>query len=239
VKRVGFPKWDKSLIVTNQGVRAANARVMDDSTTLVYVPFAIDSIQIVKATLLAQMSPDDSLFRLVYDREYRRFGFDSAANNYVWKAKNIFHLFSRFQRSIYNHQSFQITDGRILGKDSSVKSVLSFEQGAGWQRTGVLQPVQVCDIFIDCHECLAFKTNSTIGPGDISCCFPTLVNHCTTQWINVDPSAGALPPVFYTTDIGGGDAADAQTWWVCPCCGGSNNPAKMSVTCKLPQKSAI
>jgi hypothetical protein len=178
------------------------------------------------------MSPEDSLFRLVYGSEYRRFGFDSTSNNYAWKAKNVYHLFTRFQKSIYNHQSFLITDGRIFGKDSSWNGVANFDQNNSWQRLSTLQPVTVCDINITCDPtCLrAFKSSST---NDVYWCgCPTVPNLCTTQWINVDPGAGSLPPVFYTTDIGSGGTADAQTWWVnpCPTGGGGGGPARMSVT---------
>ncbi len=226
VKRVGFPVWDKSLIVTNQGVRAASARVMDDSTTLIYVPFAIDSAQLVKATLLAQLSPEDSVFRLVYDWEYRRFGFDSTTN-YTWKAKDIFHLFARFQKSIYNHQSFQIIDGRILGRDSAWQPIASFDQNNSWQRLNTLQPVTVCDIYITCDT--SCKRAFKITTGYCGC--PTVHNLCSTQWINVDPGGGSMPSVFYTTSIGEGGINDAQTWWVnqCPGGGGGGVP-KMSVT---------
>lgn len=67
VKRVGFPVWNKSLIVTSKGVRNSTAKVMDDSTTLVYIPFTIDSSHLVKATLLVQVSAHDSLFRMIND----------------------------------------------------------------------------------------------------------------------------------------------------------------------------
>lgn len=231
VKRVGFPIWDKSLIVTNEGVRNATARIMDDSTTLIYVPFAVDSAQLVKATLLAQLSPEDSIFRLLYSWEYKRFGFDSAANNYVWKAKDIFHLFTTFQRSIYNHQSFQVTDGRIFGGDSAWQPLASFDQNNSWQRLNTLQPVTVCDIYITCDTSCkrAFKTSSTADYYWCGC--PAVQNLCTVRWLNVDPGAGTLPSLFYTTDIGGGGTSDPLSWWVNPCPnGGGGSVSKMSVT---------
>jgi hypothetical protein len=154
VKRVGYPKWDKSLIVTNQGRRSAAARVTDDSATLVYIPFTIDSVQLVKATLLIQVSPVDSLFRMVNDWEYTRFGFDSTSNNYAWKARNVFHVFARFQHTIYNDSIFKVLDGRIFGGDSAWHPVAKLrETNHQTGRVSLMQPITVCNWIEVCGSC--------------------------------------------------------------------------------------
>ncbi len=229
VKRVGFPVWDKSLIVTNQGVRAASARVMDDSTTLVYIPFTIDSLHFVKATLLVQVSPEDSLFRLINDWEYKRFGFDSTSS-YVWKAKNLFHIFARFQSAIYSDSVFQILDGRIFGGDSAWHPIVKLRQSRNQTgKVSLLQPITVCNLITICDSC---SGTSKLSSFPAPCCNPTYRNECTTYWVDIDPNDNDIPP----PPSGGGGSGSGGTppTWPYPCGGGGNPPAKMSTSEPCP-----
>jgi hypothetical protein len=229
VKRVGFPKWDKSLIVTNEGSRTAVARVMDDSTALVYIPFAIDSLGLVKATLLIQVSPSDSIFRLINDWEYRNFGFDSTGN-YAWRALNLFHVFATFQRTIYNDSIFQIMDGRIMDGDSSWHPKIKLRPvNSPNGRFSYLQPVQYCYATYIEIPCTG-GGNSKLSVG--SACYQFNGYVCTTIMVDIDEDGNIPPPPGGNTGGGGGGTGPT---WPYPCGGGNNNPpARLSVAEPCP-----
>jgi hypothetical protein len=110
VKRIGYPRWDKAMIASSSGVRIEST---SDSSTLLYIPFAIPDSNTTAAVLAVGLSPADTIYNLLYPQSYQQYGFDTLAPG--WDARNVFHLFSEFEYNLFNRTNFIITDGRIFG----------------------------------------------------------------------------------------------------------------------------
>ncbi len=62
ISRVGYPRWDKSVIRKGNLV---NGRGATDSTDITYIPFVRDSQNYVNATLGIFTSPSDTMLKFI------------------------------------------------------------------------------------------------------------------------------------------------------------------------------
>lgn len=117
IKKVGYPKWSKTLEF-DKGNSGIAGRSQDDIGDIIYIPLVRDGENYTNSTLIVKMEASDTTFRMLYDRQYKNFGFDSTASS-AWNATNIFHIFSRFDNSIFGTDTFLIKDGRLFGRDKN------------------------------------------------------------------------------------------------------------------------
>ena len=111
VSRIGYPRWDKALSFAK--LATAGKGNSADSTTITYIPFVRDSQNYVNATMIIQSSFSDTIFNYLCDWQYSRFGYDTTSN--TWNAKDVFHLFSKFDYAVFDRIMFKITDPQLFG----------------------------------------------------------------------------------------------------------------------------
>lgn len=71
IRKIGLPYWDKSLVFPNRNtVNSISTESVGDSNTVVYIPFVAESGNDVKTSLVINMSPSDTVFKFIYDRQY-------------------------------------------------------------------------------------------------------------------------------------------------------------------------
>lgn len=109
VGKAGLPVWNKAVIskVPAQGRNTVNEQQ-------VFIPFINEEEQETKALLSVRVNEDDTLFSMVYAAAYRQYGFDSSSNG-SWSARDVFGAFSYFNKTIFNHTSYYLSDSRVLG----------------------------------------------------------------------------------------------------------------------------
>jgi hypothetical protein len=150
-KKIGFPVWNKSMIASSS--ETFQRRTTSDSLmNYTYIPFALDSV--VRATLIVRTTPEDTLMRLVNDWEYKLAGFDTTSAD-QWSAKDMFHVFARFEREIYGHTSFFLLDNRIASSTDSTSRILGTLRNTSGKnvhsRTNLLTPTTMCDYIDFCY----------------------------------------------------------------------------------------
>src|SRR5579885_3751788 len=96
-----------------------------DSVNIVYIPFVRDSEQAVNAALIINMKPTDTTFRFLYDWQYAAYGFDTTSHTERWNARDIFHIFTLFDKEVFNINQFWITDKNLLSSSEkeSIKNL--------------------------------------------------------------------------------------------------------------------
>jgi hypothetical protein len=233
-KRIGFPYWDKSMLFSKLYAAKGSSA---DSVNVVYIPFARDSEENVNAALIINMKPSDTTFRFLYDWQYAAYGFDTTVNPEKWNARDVFHIFTLFDKMVFNIKQFRITDKNLLSaseKESiknlelNVDSILVIgtlkENGKRVGNKQELISFEVCNTYSICVQpCLkAFKGSSFNKIGTDDCCEETFEwEECTTYYID-DGGGGAPPPP--PTDPGsgggGGGTGDPGSGWDDPCSGG-------------------
>ncbi|HVT83547.1 MAG TPA: hypothetical protein VHD35_00020 [Chitinophagaceae bacterium] len=210
-KRIGFPYWDESMFFSRL---YAGRGSWADSESVIYIPFVRDTENFVNAALIIKMNVSDTTFRFLYDWQYAGLGFDTITSADHWTARDVFHVFAVFDKTIFGGSKFLITDGRIFNRDTEqyvVTLVDSMPNTAG--RGNLYEEQTICNIIEECGLC-AFR-GETINPG--RCCSPTYTIQCTSIWVYVDdPSNGTGGG----TGGGGGGSGDPGGGWQDPCSGG-------------------
>jgi hypothetical protein len=216
IKKVGYPKWSKTLEF-DKGNSGIVGRSQDDIGDIIYIPLVRDGENYTNSTLIVKMEASDTTFRMLYDRQYKNFGFDSTASS-AWNATNIFHIFSRFDNSIFGTDTFLIKDGRLFGRDKNdsfeVFFVAKNQQANG--KTNYLQPLTVCDdysLFIPCNTQRTSRT--TLMP----CGHYETYTECTTYWVDMGGGGGSGDTGGDGSGGGGGDWYDSD-----PCSAEDPNP---------------
>lgn len=154
---------------------------MVKDTSITMIPFSRPSENYINALLLFRTSATDTAYQFLCDWQYSEYGFDTAQAK--WDARNIFHIFSEFEKSVFDHSTFVITDPRIFG-DSTVE-YLKIELDTSNQLSGgrptILSPVSICTPYRECQPCYARPTSLN---GDEMCCYPEYGTVCTTFWVD-------------------------------------------------------
>lgn len=81
VKRIGFARWDKAMV---QNSSAVGTETIGDSSSMLYIPFAIPDSNTTSAVLAVVMQPADTIYNLLYPQSYQQYGFDTLAQG--WNA---------------------------------------------------------------------------------------------------------------------------------------------------------
>jgi hypothetical protein len=179
----GYPKWDEARIINPEGVKISGKGSAQSGGTIVYIPFARDSDNYVNSILAVKLNPEDTIYRMLHDNKYRLFGFDTADHR-KWNARDIFHLFTSFDYSVFGHTRFRIKDGRIFGRDSSGFVAELITKSVKQAKSLLVQPITACEDYVVCGTCNTART--TVVP----CCNPSTYSVCTTYWIDIGGGSG-------------------------------------------------
>ena len=103
---------------------------------IVYIPFVLDSTNYVNSLLAVTFNPTDTIFRMIYAANYRKFGYDST-NKTKWSAWDAFNVFTSFDNSIFGYTKFLILDSNLYKAKNDSSLVIatrvsnSFSQNKG------------------------------------------------------------------------------------------------------------
>jgi len=234
-KRIGLPYWDKSMVFSRLYAAKGSS---SDSVSVVYIPFARDSEKTVNATLIITMKPADTTFRFLYDWQYPEYGFDTTTNMQRWSAKDIFHIFTLFDKNIFGVNKFLITDKNLLTSlerelirrsglnADSVKVVreLGEERTSAGKAEGMM-PIEVCTNYTICIQpCSPAQARGSLlsKAESLACCHEYGTEEiCTTYYVD---DGGGAPPSQPTGPGGGGGVGDPGGGWEDPCPSGPVQP---------------
>jgi hypothetical protein len=108
VKQIGYPQWDKAIIISGARSDKISGRSAEDSIELTYIPFVRDSQNYVNATLAVAITPDDTAFKILCDWQYG----DTAATGMSKKefALTIINL----NNAVFGNRMFEVQDSTIF-----------------------------------------------------------------------------------------------------------------------------
>ena len=113
VERIGYPRWDKAITVTNNNVIANRTEGGDDNAAITYIPFVRENENYVNASMLVKTTASDTVFQYLLDWQYASYGFDTVSTG--WNAKDVFHVFARLNKDVFGKTAFRIKDDRLFG----------------------------------------------------------------------------------------------------------------------------
>jgi hypothetical protein len=187
VERAGFARWNKSMIATPRQQNNTGGRSSGDSNAVfVYIPFVKENNNFTNSVLIIKVTNTDTVFNLLYAEEYVNYGFDTTVTN-QWNARNVFHLFTRFDNFIFGHTKFRVKDSRLFNMDTSLLSELSFfdDQSEGCSNCSrSIVPETVCNTYKKCQSCAQQRTVTK------QCCNPITITICTLVWTDMDGGTG-------------------------------------------------
>ena len=154
IKKAGFAIWDKAKLL-RKNVNASESVVTEtNQSQTVIIPFVLEDENTTNAGLVVSISSVDTTFTLLFGSMYSQFGFTQTAGS--WNAKDVFHMFTKFDKEIFNHTAFKIKDKRLLnlpsGTDTSRNFIAKFRNTQGGVTPDVLVPETECDIYDVCYE---------------------------------------------------------------------------------------
>lgn len=172
-RSAGYPQWNKAMIAGKKqsGHRSISAKGLgDDSTSneMIYIPFIRENGNFTNAVLIVKATSADTAYRVLYRTDYKLFSFDTTNLN-GWNARDVFHLFSIFERSVFGHSKLIVRDERLLTNAdrttlqtkrlsfSDIKVVYTFNDsiaGGGHRGTSMAPPdppLPTCDHYSVCY----------------------------------------------------------------------------------------
>jgi hypothetical protein len=182
---------------------------------MIYIPFVRDSQDFVNASLILKTTATDTSFTFLHDNQYNEYGFDTLKTG-VWSARNVFHILTNLDRSIFGRTTYKILDNRIFGGDTALQPVATIS-GATLTpsgKTSQILPVTECIAVRFCADYRAFRVASTQAD-DIICNSPTYSQYCTTYWVD-----NGLPSGTGGTGggaVGSGGTGGGTGWTGNPC----------------------
>jgi len=118
VKKIGYPRWDKAI----KSKKAASVKVASTTRTntatsqsdydIYYVPFVKDSANHVNASMVIKASSTDTSISYLCDWQYARLQNDN--NKLNDQAENFAIFFMNFDKLVFGHTKFRITDTSIF-----------------------------------------------------------------------------------------------------------------------------
>ena len=112
VERIGYPIWNKTLVTTKS---ANNQRGGDEE--IYYIPFVRDGEVQVNASLVIQMSDEDTSGRYIYDYEYSKKAYRP---NYTdTTAEYLASFFLILDNHVFGYDKFEITDSLLFRNNHS------------------------------------------------------------------------------------------------------------------------
>ena len=163
------------MIATSKGI--AHRGATGDSSTIIYIPFAIPDSNTTAAVLAVRQLPSDTLFSLFYPQHYQQFGFDTTIAG--WNARNVFQMFAEFDYTIFGHTDFLVTDGRIFGQ-AAIDTLLVKRKpalgGRGTYQQRQSDWIELCVTYIYEVQLHGFRSSVTVTESPIE------LEICTTYW---------------------------------------------------------
>ncbi len=117
INKAGYPRWDKAWVSISPGsngisIESGGGHAQD--TTVVFIPITRGHVTSAVMTVAINLfSTRDTAYNIVYPQHYSLYGFDTAKK---WSSRNIFTMFSDFDKQIFDADSAWVFDGRIFGK---------------------------------------------------------------------------------------------------------------------------
>ena len=151
VSSVGYPYWDKTLIVSN---KAKTQRTNSDSAEVFYIPFALPNDSTVKAILVIKTTAADTVHRFICDWQYKNFLTPSDTANKI--ADKMALLFMVLEKNTFSHEKFKLKDTSLFNNQSSLISdttkrtltLKTIENISG--RTNLVTTLHICFDVIEC-----------------------------------------------------------------------------------------
>lgn len=106
VKQIGYPRWDKALIVDKPQTQFIESG--DDSVTITHIPFVRDSQNYVNASLVIRTTPDDTSVRYLCDWQYHNRVHGPASVDTTAERHTVF--FMILDNRVFGHTEFRVTD---------------------------------------------------------------------------------------------------------------------------------
>jgi hypothetical protein len=190
---------------------------------MIYIPFVRDSQDFVNASLILKTTATDTSFTFLHDNQ-NEYGFDTLKTG-VWSARNVFHILTNLDRSIFGRTTYKILDNRIFGGDTALQPVATIS-GATLTpsgKTSQILPVTECIAVRFCADYRAFRVASTQAD-DIICNSPTYSQYCTTYWVDNGLPSGTGGTGGGAVGSGGTGGGTGWTGNPCPPGGGGVQP---------------
>jgi hypothetical protein len=157
IRLVGYAKWSKAKIF-NLEQNSTTGRLSGDQSEgrLIYIPFVKDSQNYVNSILTVRINASDTIYRMLHAKRYKSFGYETSDPT-KWNAKDVFHLFSEFDNSVFGHKKFLVKDTNLFkpsfGFKQTMVSFLKSSNGLRQNTTSrltdsyeVCAGYEVCDI---------------------------------------------------------------------------------------------
>jgi hypothetical protein len=117
VKEMGIPYWDKSILYYLP--QSVSGRTASDTSYVAYIPIVQNGQNYVDGQLTVKVTPTDTTFNFLSDRQYDEFGFQPNADSLLNGLK-IFCLFAKHEKNVFGHTKFTILDNRIFKGQTTV-----------------------------------------------------------------------------------------------------------------------
>lgn len=222
VKKIGFPYWDKSIVI--KGPAPVAARTASDSADIVFIPFVQENSIRVDAGLRISIYPQDTTFQLICNWQYA----DSVSAGMDPKGQTL--LLMSLDRSVFGHQLFRITDSTAFPMDSGRAAYvrLTSDIYTGNTTPGGRTELVTSTYLTVCNEVQVPNSGDLTGcaPGEPCNGYHT-VNQCTT-WVVYDvvedggSSTGSGTGGSTGNSGGSGGSGSAPEDWDPPPCTGAN-----------------
>jgi len=118
VKKAGYARWDKTLLYRTPSPQIETVG-SGDTTFVAFIPMVLEGGNTVNAQLVVNISPADTLYRVIGASEYTSFGFAQNADTSL-NALKLFSLFATHEKAVFNRTRFEILDNRILQGQSAI-----------------------------------------------------------------------------------------------------------------------
>lgn len=199
VQKAGFARWDKAKVE------------FKEDKQMIFVPFVQEGKKQTRGILLVKLSGTDTLYHMLYNTQYGQYGFGKEGSE-EWKAKDIFSAFILFDKELFGHTEFILSDKRIFnGTDDHPRKVKIADVRTNQEARGsVVLPVTVWVTVIVCGTCQA--KNGTGTDSQPFCCNASYYDMSITYWFDDENDEWGWYPPQGGGGGGGGSVAP------CPGC---------------------
>jgi hypothetical protein len=204
VNKIGYPRWDKmikskshakSITIRLTSTSQKHNNVISESGEHVYyIPFVRDSQNYVNAAMVIKTSPTDTSINYMCDWQYARQ--ENNVNKLNDKAEYFAVFFMNFDRVVFGHKQFVITDPNIFKSDGHRALAIRFNDENINVDPNYMAPVEYCvPLSIAYQNCPFFELiGHCFGLGGICdncarCISYHIYTYCWEEW-EFDGSSG-------------------------------------------------
>ncbi|SJZ61223.1 hypothetical protein SAMN04488132_103130 [Sediminibacterium ginsengisoli] len=246
IERIGYPRWDKMLKKgakkTRVGMNGSGLSVSSNQngneSDVYYVPFARDSQNHVNAVMIITASASDTTISYVNDWQYKRLLYLDASKQ---KAQQFALSFMMFDKIVFGHKNFRITDPSIFSSQdhaeaNSIFVAIGKKEHQQAVKNDMLYYSETCeDVTIFFTNCPYIRTTGNcFGPGGICDRCPECpsvqmdLTFCYGQWLD-DGLGGGSGETGGGSGGGGTGGGGGSGPPPTPCDGGGNIPDSKNV----------